>query len=556
MNVIIYLRKSTDEKKKQVLSLESQLREVKEYSGFDKLNIVRIFEEKRSAKIPHNRPDFDEMMHLIDTQPVDAILCWKVNRLSRNGEESGKLLDRIAYKGLKILVPPDYAFDQKYTTYLYGEMGSSQKFSMELSVNTQSGIKTKIEQGHSPSRALPGYRNTPEKEQGSRTYEVDNENNRFHLVRKMWDLLLSGKHNPDQIRITATEKWGLKQKNDTALSRTQVYNMFTSPIYAGFFIWKGELHQGQHKQMITIEEYELAQRILGSRGKPVFINKEFAYSRWIHCACGAFITAEERYRRRCPKCENKYNVENHYDVCPKCKIALSDTITHTVTYHCSRKIDLKCVQHSISLKNLEIQLDRIIASIHLPEDYARWALEMLKKQSEKEIESRQNITQSIHAQIVTNRKILDALTTKWSSPNNIDGSLLSDDEYKTRKNKLILEYAKLCEADKQQNEQQSKWIQVAERTFRFAVNARHWFNHGTKLQKRIIVQAIGSDPILDNGLLHINLLEPYKSVQNMAILGNEEITWFGPSVQKDKTIQKDNSSLQNPVKYPLRDSNP
>ena len=554
MNVIIYLRKSTDVDEKQILSIENQMRAISSYPGFDTFNIIATFEEKRSAKVAHNRPYYDNMIRIIDTQPTDAVLCWKVNRLSRNGEEGGMIIDRVVNKELKILVPPNLEYSKKDTIWLYNEMGSAQKFIQELRENTMAGTLTKIAKGWAPIIAPLGYRNTPEKPQGTRTIEVDDEGGtkRFTLTCKMWKLLLTGKYNPDQIRIIATEQWGLHQESGKPISRSQIYRLFSDPFYTGFFIWKGEIHEGKHKAMISVDEYELAQKILGSRGKPIFIHREFAYSRWIHCICGGFITAEERYRRRCPKCENKYNIEKHYDVCPKCKIALSETITHTVSYHCSNP---GCSQPSISLKNLEIQLDRKIASIHLPEDYARWALEMLKKQSEKEIEARQNITQSVHTQMVTNRKTLDALTTKWTSPNNVDGSLISDEDYKVRKNKLEMEYKKLCQADKEQNEQQGKWIQVAERTFRFAVNARHWFNNGTKLQKRIIVQAIGSDPILENGLLHLNLLEPYKSVQKMAILGNEENIWFGPDVQKNTTIQNNSLALQNLIKYPVSDSN-
>ena len=48
----IYIRKSTDEEDRQVLSLEAQLTELKEFAEREKLEIVETFIEKKTAKVP------------------------------------------------------------------------------------------------------------------------------------------------------------------------------------------------------------------------------------------------------------------------------------------------------------------------------------------------------------------------------------------------------------------------------------------------------------------------------------------------------------------------
>src|SRR3989344_3055487 len=60
----LYARKSTDVEDKQVLSIESQLAELRALAKRDELEIAEEFVEKRSAKMP-GRPMFNDMMSRI-----------------------------------------------------------------------------------------------------------------------------------------------------------------------------------------------------------------------------------------------------------------------------------------------------------------------------------------------------------------------------------------------------------------------------------------------------------------------------------------------------------
>ena len=57
----LYIRKSTDEVDRQVLSLEAQMTELKEFAQRENVEITETFIEKRTAKIP-GRPVFNEML--------------------------------------------------------------------------------------------------------------------------------------------------------------------------------------------------------------------------------------------------------------------------------------------------------------------------------------------------------------------------------------------------------------------------------------------------------------------------------------------------------------
>jgi len=62
MKYILYCRKSSEDKGRQVLSLESQVNEMKKLASNLSLEIVKTYTESKSAKKPENRPLFSEMI--------------------------------------------------------------------------------------------------------------------------------------------------------------------------------------------------------------------------------------------------------------------------------------------------------------------------------------------------------------------------------------------------------------------------------------------------------------------------------------------------------------
>lgn len=65
MKYFLYVRKSTDEDDRQVLSIESQITELREFAEKEKVEIVDKFIENKTAKIPW-RPVFNKMMERIE----------------------------------------------------------------------------------------------------------------------------------------------------------------------------------------------------------------------------------------------------------------------------------------------------------------------------------------------------------------------------------------------------------------------------------------------------------------------------------------------------------
>jgi len=90
-NFFIYTRKSTDDKDRQVRSISDQLSELKELALKESLEIVDVFVEKQTAKIP-GRPVFNEMMERMEKGEAQGILAWHPDRLARNSVDGGKII--------------------------------------------------------------------------------------------------------------------------------------------------------------------------------------------------------------------------------------------------------------------------------------------------------------------------------------------------------------------------------------------------------------------------------------------------------------------------------
>src|SRR5438309_7088510 len=91
LRFFLYARKSTDEEDRQVLSIEAQLTELREFATRESLTVVENFIESKTAKVP-GRPIFNSMIARIEHGDADGILAWHPDRLARNSVDGGHLI--------------------------------------------------------------------------------------------------------------------------------------------------------------------------------------------------------------------------------------------------------------------------------------------------------------------------------------------------------------------------------------------------------------------------------------------------------------------------------
>jgi DNA invertase Pin-like site-specific DNA recombinase len=291
---VIYARKSTESEDRQVLSIDSQVQELKLLALRRGLEVDEVLTEAHSAKAP-GRPVFGQLMKRVAKGEIGAVLCWKMDRLARNHLDTGHVLQALADGKLPRVITPEREYTADGNDRFLGnfEFGIATKFIDDLRANVKRGNRARFQRGWPNYRPALGYL----EDHGTKTIVKDPV--RFPLVRKMWDLLLSGAMRPSQILRVANEDLGLRtrktaQKGGNPLRFQHIYKIFSNPYYMGLIrLRSGEVYRGAHEPMISPEEFEAGQRILGRPGRPRPSRHEFAYAGMIVCArCGGVLTPE------------------------------------------------------------------------------------------------------------------------------------------------------------------------------------------------------------------------------------------------------------------------
>src|SRR5439155_11504239 len=87
----VYGRKSSEEEDRQVMSIQSQIQELKRHAQKDHVHIVAELQEAQSARTP-GRPVFNQMLKRIARGEASGILAWHPDRLARNAVDGGQIL--------------------------------------------------------------------------------------------------------------------------------------------------------------------------------------------------------------------------------------------------------------------------------------------------------------------------------------------------------------------------------------------------------------------------------------------------------------------------------
>ena len=203
----LYARKSSESEDRQIQSIDDQMNRLKQLAQTLHLDIKKIYTESKSAKKPDNRPIFDEMIERIEKGEASGILCWQINRLSRNPIDSGKLSWLLQRGVLRSIQTIDKQYLPEDNVLLFSvESGAANQFILDLSKNTKRGMLSKFEKGWQTGIAPLGYLNDKENK------IIIKDPERFDLMRKMWDLMLTGNYNPRKILDIANNEWGFKTR--------------------------------------------------------------------------------------------------------------------------------------------------------------------------------------------------------------------------------------------------------------------------------------------------------------------------------------------------------
>ena len=158
----LYARKSTEDDDKQVMSIEAQLFELREFARKENIEILKEFQESKSAKKP-GRQMFGEMMLQIENMDGVGILAWHPDRLARNSIDGGRIIYAVDTTKIVSLRFPTFWFEPtpQGLFMLQVAFGQSKYYSDNLKQNVERGIRQKVRRGEWLTKGPRGYVNNP-----------------------------------------------------------------------------------------------------------------------------------------------------------------------------------------------------------------------------------------------------------------------------------------------------------------------------------------------------------------------------------------------------------
>ncbi len=350
----LYARKSSESEERQVLSIDSQIKEMLQLAEREGLEIVTMKRESHSAKETGQRPVFNEIVDEIKQEKFNGILTWAPDRISRNAGDLGKIVDLMDAGKLHEIRTFGQSFrNNPNEKFLLMILGSQAKLENDnRGINVKRGLRTRVEMGLWPGMAPLGYLNQKLMDKKCRIV-IDPE--RAPVVKQMFEKvaydLWSGRKVYNWLRF----ELNFHTRGNRPLTLSGVYRMLQMPIYHGPFEYpknSGNWYQGTHEPLITEELFKKVQEQL-KRDRIVRENREFAFTKLFTCGmCGSGITAQEKYKELKDGTNAKY-----------------------IYYSCSKARDRNCKNKYIREEELIEELFRIIDKLNMNELGMRMKLE-------------------------------------------------------------------------------------------------------------------------------------------------------------------------------------
>ena len=297
----LYARKSSEDDEHQLLSIDAQLKEVREFAKKEGLNVAKEFVETRTAKTP-GRPVFDAMLQEVELGDVCGLLAWHPDRLARNSIDGGRVIYFLDIGKLNSLKFPTFWFENtpQGKFMLNISFGQSKYYVDNLAENVKRGIREKLRRGEYPGKAPTGYLNDPK----SRTVVVDQKLAEY--VARLFEAYAKGKYGLAELR-ELSELWGLSNIWGKPLSDYALRKILRNPFYTGVFMWCGQTYEGKHEALIDWKLFDRVQAVLHKKCKGRYQHRcHFAFVGMMICGkCGCSITAERQKKHNYYRCTQK-----------------------------------------------------------------------------------------------------------------------------------------------------------------------------------------------------------------------------------------------------------
>jgi DNA invertase Pin-like site-specific DNA recombinase len=285
----LYARKSTEDDDKQVMSIEAQLFELREFARKENLEILSEFQESKSAKTP-GRAVFGEMMAKVEEMGAVGILAWHPDQLARNSIDGGRIIYAVDTNKIVSLRFPTFWFEPtpQGLFMLQVAFGQSKYYSDNLTQNVKRGMRQKVRRGEWLTKAPRGYVNN----RSARNIEPHPVQSK--VVVRAFEEYAKGTYGYESL-ADFLALHGVTTGAGTPLGKASVKRLLTNRAYLGFIKHYDEWYPGSFAPIISPKLFEAVQKVLSARERPRTrkVKHDFPFVGTFACSeCGSMVTAQ------------------------------------------------------------------------------------------------------------------------------------------------------------------------------------------------------------------------------------------------------------------------
>lgn len=273
-----YIRVST-QKQGDGVSLIEQKSAIATFAKRKNLQIVRWFEEKQTAA-KQGRPEFNEMLALLDEDEASGAVFHKVNRSTRNFGD-WHMLSMLADKGVSFYSAIDGIdiFEDSRRMLSDIEVVMAAGYIRDLKKEVKKGFYGRLKQGYYPMQAPIGYKDMG----GGRKKTIDPIMG--PLVQQVYELYCTRKYGFHDL-VKEMHLRGLRNKWGSKVSKSGIAKILGNTFYYGLIrINKtGETFEGNHAPLIDRVLFDKAQLVRDRKSGRKIFKHDFPYRRAVRCA--------------------------------------------------------------------------------------------------------------------------------------------------------------------------------------------------------------------------------------------------------------------------------
>ncbi|MCW5737878.1 MAG: recombinase family protein, partial [Enhydrobacter sp.] len=472
------------------------------------LSIAHEYVDVETAKRT-GRTAFGEMVVFLKANPrVRIVLVEKTDRLYRNLKDwviVDELNSEIHFAKEGIVLSPESRSSEKF---MHGiKVLMAKNYIDNLSEEARKGMQEKAEQGIWPTKSPMGYRNVVGAD-GKRVIAKDPTV--APLVAGLFEWYATGQHSLHDVARMARAAGLAYPRSGGSVPTSTIHTILRNRLYTGWFDWKGQVYQGRHEPLVSVELWERVQGVLDGRfaKKHRRMTHDFAFSGLITCSkCGCSIVGEIK--------KQKY-----------------------VYYHCTGYADkcrdepAVCRRRYVREERLEEQFTALLGCLQFDDEVLTWVREALRASHADERREHEAAIDRLQAEY---KRLDDRIHAMYVD--KLDGKI-GGDFFDRFAGEWRQEQASLQrEIDRHQRADESfmdEGIQILE----LARNAQKLFERQAPREKRRLLNFVLSNCVWDDGDVRATFRQPFDLLAQTAamaaqpkdansIVGAKNEIWLG-----------------------------